>query len=507
MAEERTASRRVPRLAVLILGQYLLIAAYAVLAFVPGGQLLPDESPRLDRLVLAPIPPITIALLVMRGRRQRRDRRWAYVLAAACAVFAAANFAQLLLSTLLGASVVGVTEGLYLAAYVLGAVAVADAVRLFGARPREGMVVEAILSGLAALSVGALLVHPLLEDSDVEPLRTAVLSLYVFLNLVLLAVLAASVAVGGGFHSPAHVGLTSGLTVLVLVGFLYAQAIVHENASLVPLIDVGWALSLTLLGQGAWFAWDRAPRPPRIPGDMASLLVTSLAISAGVVVLTICALIEVPWYVVLLAAATVLAGGVRTAMAMWRLRELVELRHQARTDDLTGLLNRRGFYQEVERLLERRRDDEIIGVGLLDFDRFKRLNDTRGHDAGDAVLATFGVRARVAAAVQPCRVTVARLGGDEFAMVVAGVSSFEEVEASGRAVTEAARIAYGDDEADVVTATAGLAVAPRHGTTRVTLMRAADRAMYAAKQAGRDRVRLYDGELHGADAGTPPVRG
>ncbi|PWU18163.1 MAG: hypothetical protein C5B48_15060 [Candidatus Rokuibacteriota bacterium] len=155
----------------------------------------------------------------------------------------------------------------------------------------------------------------------------------------------------------------------------------------------------------------------------------------------------------------------------------------ARRDDLTGLLNRRALEQELERLLSDPRPEGPCGVVLLvDLDGFKSVNDTLGHAAGDELLR------RVAMALQSSvRRTdvVARVGGDEFAVLLIGMTG-----------SEADRIAD-KVEAAVATvwppglrggASVGIAVAGGSQLTPTAVLAAADRAMYAAKRAGRLRA-------------------
>jgi len=169
-----------------------------------------------------------------------------------------------------------------------------------------------------------------------------------------------------------------------------------------------------------------------------------------------------------------------------RQREL--LIAQARTDGLTGLLNHRAFHERLETELARAtRTGCRLSVVLLDLDHFKAVNDTHGHAEGDRVLR--GVSDRLAEAVRADD-TVARLGGEEFAVIVAGAGSTEGLEAAERMREAVARVAVGGDS---LSASAGVASWPSEGETREQLLEAADGALYAAKHAGRDRVRAARG--------------
>jgi len=159
----------------------------------------------------------------------------------------------------------------------------------------------------------------------------------------------------------------------------------------------------------------------------------------------------------------------------------------ARRDPLTGLLNRRGFVETLQRRLSADADrDAPCALLLIDIDRFKDVNDRYGHEAGDQVLVT--VAARLARWEGPI-CDVARLGGEEFALVITGLEGFvlRRFAESVREAIAACRHALAADE--VVTASIG--VAPGKGPPDFQrLYRIADQALYAAKRSGRNRVVL-----------------
>jgi diguanylate cyclase (GGDEF)-like protein len=165
----------------------------------------------------------------------------------------------------------------------------------------------------------------------------------------------------------------------------------------------------------------------------------------------------------------------------------------ARTDPLTGLLNRRGFEEAFELELERaRRGDRRLSVVIGDLDHFKHVNDRFGHHVGDRALA----RTSEILYEEKRRIdTVARLGGEEFALIVP-----DTVDRRSFMLAERLRHAVRDEFADdavKVTVSFGVASFPQHGTTRQELLGAADDALYAAKELGRDRTVIYSKEVVG----------
>jgi diguanylate cyclase (GGDEF)-like protein len=189
--------------------------------------------------------------------------------------------------------------------------------------------------------------------------------------------------------------------------------------------------------------------------------------------------------------ATQVSAAVRNA-------QLIEkLRYDAGHDALTGLCNRVAWETAASRQLrvadwDQERVDAVI---LVDLDGFKDVNDTLGHHHGDRLLVQ--VAARLSAAVGSLG-TVARFGGDEFAVLVPGRTRAEAVR-TAEAIAAATRepIALGDVTVEVQ-ASAGIAVAPAHGTDLPTLLKRADLAMYSSKRTTADVTVFHDSlEDHG----------
>jgi diguanylate cyclase (GGDEF)-like protein len=188
----------------------------------------------------------------------------------------------------------------------------------------------------------------------------------------------------------------------------------------------------------------------------------------------------------------------QAAEALLRTRLYEQAERLATTDGLTGLLNRRTFNAQLQgRLREAQRYNRPLSLLLLDVDHFKRVNDTFGHPAGDAVLKGIA-----AVAQKQARETdiVARYGGEEMALIL------PETDAAGaHAIAERIRKAVGatshptEQGAIQVTVSIGLATSPCPGDAEAVL-EAADKALYRAKQGGRNRVVA-------ANPASPGVRG
>jgi diguanylate cyclase (GGDEF)-like protein/PAS domain S-box-containing protein len=178
--------------------------------------------------------------------------------------------------------------------------------------------------------------------------------------------------------------------------------------------------------------------------------------------------------------------------AVQRLRSEDELRHQSLHDSLVDLPNRVLFLDRLERALARtRRSADCVAVIFIDLDRFKNINDSLGHDAGDVLLRSLAPRLRAALRDND---TLARFGGDEFVVLC------EELSDSTQALNVAQRLRnaldapfrLGDQE-HVVSASIGVAVSSdKYQGHPDELVRDADAAMYRAKASGRNRIELFD---------------
>jgi diguanylate cyclase (GGDEF)-like protein/PAS domain S-box-containing protein len=178
-------------------------------------------------------------------------------------------------------------------------------------------------------------------------------------------------------------------------------------------------------------------------------------------------------------------------------RDEERMRQQAFYDSLTGLPNRVLLASKIENAIDRStRFGMKTAILFLDLDRFKEVNDSYGHDAGDSLLKEIGLRLRRIARSED---TVARIGGDEFVLLVEDIENFHVP--AGIAL----RIIAGIEKAvDIhgtsvgVGASVGIALYPEDGADAQALLKSADAAMYAAKQAGKGTYRFYSRDFEGS---------
>ena len=166
-----------------------------------------------------------------------------------------------------------------------------------------------------------------------------------------------------------------------------------------------------------------------------------------------------------------------------------EVRWIANHDSLTHLPNRLLFQERLDQLVAAGPEQGSFALLLLDIDEFKRVNDTLGHDAGDALLCAFAERLKETARGDDL---VARLGGDEFAVILNAVRDEEDVAAAVEALMAALRRPWihGGMVLDC-DASIGASLFPLDGSTRAELMKHADIALYVAKAAGRGNLKLF----------------
>ena len=201
----------------------------------------------------------------------------------------------------------------------------------------------------------------------------------------------------------------------------------------------------------------------------------------------------VAWWLMGIGTLVVAAGLV---LAMRSRVELLiaRLYDAARTDPLTGLPNRRGFRELLDLELERsRRGTTEMTVVVGDIDHFKDVNDCSGHHVGDAVLQ------RVATLLEAGKRQIdlaARVGGEEFALILPGTDA-RGAFLVGERLRDAVRETFAKD-AVPITISFGIAGFPAHAETAASLLRAADEALYAAKESGRNRTVIHTPALRAA---------
>lgn len=188
---------------------------------------------------------------------------------------------------------------------------------------------------------------------------------------------------------------------------------------------------------------------------------------------------------------------------------LIRARRNADTDVLTGLHNRRYFYRMSRSFVEKATQDRTtISILLIDVDFFKHYNDTSGHDEGDRLLIEFGGLLRGCA---PEDAVVARYGGEEFIVMMPDVSSDDAFQYAEYLRDSVANHPFPHREKQpfgFLSISGGIACFPNHGRSIQEVVRLADRALYKAKEGGRNRIVSHSSSLFIADETSPgPLQG
>jgi len=168
-----------------------------------------------------------------------------------------------------------------------------------------------------------------------------------------------------------------------------------------------------------------------------------------------------------------------------------KLEYQARNDALTGLYNRRSFFERIDQELHyARRYDVQRALLFIDLDNFKQVNDKIGHEAGDLLL--IEVTRRLRRTLRESDI-IFRLGGDEFVVLVNNQFDIQPKTVADRIIKELSKpYTIGKYEIDYVSASLGISIFPGDGDDASTILNRADTAMYSAKKAGRNQFMFYD---------------
>ncbi len=260
-----------------------------------------------------------------------------------------------------------------------------------------------------------------------------------------------------------------GVLIYTISDFYYLWLTQSESYQYASLSDAGWLLGFIVIANSYWFAPDEESHPRSF-----NPIAVTLALIASSLILAISVMRPdyFPRFVLVPAFATIALAFLRMAVAMSDARKMSDERILARTDELTGLANRRRFISEFERFQK-----DTGSLLILDLDGFKPVNDRLGHQVGDQLLRQVAKRFE---RVIPRGALLARLGGDEFGALVPGDEGFETAVALRATLSFPFRI---DGNEIALSVSIGEArIDPSEGG-EPNLLRRADEAMYQAKRS------------------------
>jgi diguanylate cyclase (GGDEF)-like protein len=337
------------------------------------------------------------------------------------------------------------------------------------------MWLDGLVGVLAVAAVGiAVVVAPIVHDMGGSTAELVVNAAYPIGDVLLVALVIAFVCLGGGGRGAAWMLLGLGFALFAAADSAYLLMIANGVTESSPALSSVWLAGITTMALAVW--QPGATRAKR-PADWRILALPFCASSAALGLLLYAGLRSTPAIAVCFAVAAMVTAMARTTVSVYELRRFAETRRQAKTDELTGLPNRRWFDQELRRAIAHARGaGDTLALLVIDLDHFKELNDTLGHHAGDRVLAQLGPRIRTALRTGD---HVARLGGDEFAVLLPGAGA---VEGAGERIADALSERFTVEGIELqIAASIGVALFPDHGDDAETLLQRADVAMYQAK--------------------------
>jgi diguanylate cyclase (GGDEF)-like protein len=319
------------------------------------------------------------------------------------------------------------------------------------------------------------------------------------ISSILFVVFSLQVALGAAEHaSRASAGLTRRRMILA-GGVVVATAAVFATGS----ASHAWALAVGMGGAGALAGgaivlqgrWHRL--------DLGAVVFALLATGGGAAQLVAAFVmfgnpavdLETPVAVAVAAVVLAVVVGVLDEERMSALGMASRVEHLAYHDSLTGLPNRALFFDRLgQALAQRDRNGTRCAVLFMDLDRFKEINDSLGHAAGDEVLRV--VATRMLELIRHSD-TLSRFGGDEFTVLLPDIDSPDDAMRVAKKITEGVpKLMLLGGREIFVTISVGIAVAPEDGCDADVLVRNADAAMYRAKEMGRNTYRLYESSMN-----------
>jgi diguanylate cyclase (GGDEF)-like protein len=382
-----------------------------------------------------------------------------------------------------------VADGFFLAFYPCAFVALVLLIRDRSEHMPASLWLDGLVGGLAAAAVaGAAVIEPIVGTSGGSWAAIATTTAYPVLDLLLLLVLTMTLA-AYNWRPPTGLWLLmGGLALFVLADVAYLIQTAHSSYVSGHLTDGVWILATVLMalapGRKERISDSRLPSWALLGIPVASSL-TALAL------LAVDHQRRLHPIVIGLAVATVAAALLRLIVTVREVNSLSNSHRLALTDELTGLANRRALYEALAP------DSSTIGaVGtnallLLDLDRFKEVNDSLGHHAGDQMLREVASRLT---AVDPDRGhLIARLGGDEFALLLVDTSEDEACRLASDIRERVSDPFILDGVTLRAEASIGIALTPKSMSDAEVLLRHADLAMYEAK-GGHLGQMLFTGE-------------
>ena len=326
---------------------------------------------------------------------------------------------------------------------------------------------DASIVGLGLGTLGsAIFLKPLMPHFGGRLQDTFFAVMFPISDLILMAVVVAAIATQG--LSKRGMTLISGVSIYALTDLLFLWQQINGRYFFGSLVETGWLIGLIIIAESFWQTGiDEQPKNGLSP------VLVSISVSLSATLLALIALQPqyFPHLVLIPAIATLVLAFTRMAIALTQARNIGEERILARTDELTGLPNRRRLVSEIDTFI-----DKKGSLLLLDLDGFKPINDLHGHETGDKVLQQVALRFERAL---PAGALLARLGGDEFGVLYEGGHESAVEVALALKATLSYPFHINNQEIRL-----GVSVGVAENKGERDLLVRADNAMYKAKREG-----------------------
>jgi len=439
---------------------------------------------------MVPLVPI-----VLRVRRSARLRGAWIALGVGVILYNAANLTYLLhdqnMTPIPSPAPSDVPYLLAYGAFVVGVVLMTQ--HRYG-RGLESVRLDGAVAGLSIAAIAALFWFNQVLVVSGRPLQVVVGMAYPLMDLVLLVVLVSGLAPSRYRPNLSTSLMMAGFTFFVVGDVIYLNQQVSGTYRPGTLLDCTWVLTLWLIGLAAGVPEDRRSGSrtvgARVPHSIAAVPIVFASLS--VITLAIAVMERSSRAASFFAIGALAVVVLRMALTLREVHSVEQANFKvARTDELTGLSNRRSFIETTGGVLASLEGKRQMGMILIDLDGFKEINDSLGHGCGDELLRVVG--RRFARRTGP-QTTIARIGGDEFACAMV-FEKFDQLVDFGNELAAALADPISLDGVIVrVSASIGIATYPEHGLTQVELMRSADVAMYEAKR-NHSTICLYHSDF------------
>jgi diguanylate cyclase (GGDEF)-like protein len=413
---------------------------------------------------------LATALCIIKGRRAG-DERWAWWLfGITMSLYGLGqSYYALVLWDATEIPFPSIADGFWLVFYIPAYAALFLLLRRRSGSIRRGAGLDALVAGLGVGGTGAALVlQQVLANSSGSTIAIATNLAYPVGDLGLLAMVVAAMTVTGWRGAGAWRWIAASFVAFALADSVYLVQVAHDTYTPGRIVDLGWPVAAVLMGIAAWRPDTHGPATVRAGGFAVPAV-------SGLVAL---ALLIIDHFERLNLLALGL-GSASICVIIFRLYlTLKQSRHEAATDPMTGLGNRRRLSRDLARHLTELDPERPLMLTLFDLDGFKLYNDSFGHLAGDQLLQRLGGRLSELVVGHG---TAYRMGGDEFC----ALWNLSEVDQASVTAMEAVEALSEHGEAFSIGCSYGSVLMPNETADPTEALRIADRRMYSRKNSGR----------------------